>query len=299
MQNVDTQSEKNGFLRHFLPARWRRAAPLVPVVRLTGAIGMATPLRPGLSLANCASALERAFSFKRARAVAIVINSPGGSPVQSRLIFARIRALADEKQLPVHVFCEDVAASGGYMLALAGDEIHADPSSIIGSIGVIAAGFGLDKAIGRLGIERRVYTAGKNKMALDPFQPEKADDVKRLKAIQADVHELFKDMVRDRRGQRLKGAEAALFSGEFWSGAKALDLGLIDGLGDLRTVMREKFGDKVRLKLVGAERSWLRRRLALTGSPDLAGLPDVLGPRWADELVSTLEARTLWSRFGL
>ena len=285
--------------RGLWPRRWFKRAPVVAVMRLTGVIGASTPLRPGLTLARVAGPLQRAFSVKHAKAVAIVVNSPGGTPVQSRLIFQRIRALAEEKELPVYVFCEDVAASGGYMLALAGDEIYADPSSIIGSIGVLSAGFGFDKAIEKLGVERRVYTSGKNKLGLDPFQPEKPEDVERLKAIQADVHETFKQMVRSRRAGKLKAEDEVLFDGEFWSGEAALKLGLIDALGDMRAVMREKFGEEVKLKLFSAERGWLRRKLAGTGpaAPDSA--PLALPAGWADELVSTLEARALWGRYGL
>jgi signal peptide peptidase SppA len=292
-----------GGLQPFNLLRWRDRGPLVPVVRLTGAIGMASPLRPGLSLANCAGVLGRAFSYRNAAAVAIAINSPGGSPVQSRLIYSRIRALAEEKDLPVYFFCEDVTASGGYMLALAGDEIYADPSSIIGSIGVIAAGFGFDKAIERLGVDRRVYTAGRNKLSLDPFQPEKPEDVKRLKAIQNEVHELFKAMVRERRGEKLTASEDKLFNGEFWAGTTALELGLIDGLGDMRAVMRDKFGDKARLKLVASSRNWLRRNLAFPGMyagtmADGEGASFSLPAGWTDEVLSTLEIRALWSRYG-
>lgn len=295
---------KKGGLLPFNILRWRDRGPLVPVLRLSGAIGMASPLRPGLSLANCASVLGRAFSYRNAAAVAIAVNSPGGSPVQSRLIYSRIRALAEEKDLPVFVFCEDVTASGGYMLALAGDEIYADPSSIIGSIGVIAAGFGFDKAIDRLGIERRVYTAGKNKLSLDPFQPEKPEDVKRLKTIQNEVHELFKAMVRERRGEKLKSDEDKLFNGEFWAGSTALELGLIDGLGDMRAVMRDKYGDKVRLKLVASSRNWLRRNIAFPGlyagtMGEGQGAALSLPPGWTDDVLSTLETRALWARYGL
>lgn len=296
-------SGETGGILPFNILRWKDRGPLVPVVRLNGAIGMASPLRPGLSLAGCASVLGRAFSYRNAAAVAIAVNSPGGSPVQSRLIYSRIRALAEEKELPVYVFCEDVTASGGYMLALAGDEIYADPSSIIGSIGVIAAGFGFDKAIGKLGIDRRVYTAGRNKLSLDPFQPEKPEDVKRLKAIQNEVHELFKAMVRERRGDKLKAGEDKLFNGEFWAGGTALELGLVDGLGDLRAVMRDKLGDKVRLKLVASSRNWLRRNLAFPGmyagwKADGEGAGLSLPPGWTDEVLSTLETRALWSRYG-
>src|SRR5258705_8292875 len=212
--------------------------PVVPVLRFTGAIGMVTPLRPGLALASVAGPIERAFRFSKLPTVAIVVNSPGGSPVQSHLIFRRIRQLAAEKGKRVYVFCEDVAASGGYFLALAGDEIYADPSSIVGSIGVISAGFGLDKFIDRFGIQRRVHASGKDKGALDPFQPERPDDVARLKDLQRNVHDVFIGVVKERRAGKLKGPEEEPFSGTFWSAAKALDDGLIDRLDDLRGKMR-------------------------------------------------------------
>src|SRR5262245_12422688 len=224
--------------------------PIVPVLRFTGAIGMVTPLRPGLSLATVAGAIEKAFNASKLPSVAVVVNSPGGSPVQSHLIFSRIRQLAQEKEKRVYVFCEDIAASGGYFLALAGDEIYADPSSIVGSIGVISASFGLDKLIERFGVERRVYTSGKNKGALDPFQPERPEDVARLKELQRDVHDVFTGIVRERRAGKLKGAEEELFSGAFWSSAKAQDYGLIDGIADLRSKMQALHGKKVRLKPV-------------------------------------------------
>src|SRR5499425_2435102 len=200
-----------------------RRNPTVPVLRFSGPIGMATPLRPGLALASVAGAIEKAFSLSKLPTVAVVVNSPGGSPVQSHLIFSRIRQLAGEKQKRVYVFCEDVAASGGYFLALCGDEIYADPSSIVGSIGVISAGFGLDKFIQRFGIERRVHAVGKDKGALDPFQPERPDDVVRLKELQRDVHDTFIGIVKARRAGRLKGPEEELYSGTFWSALKALE----------------------------------------------------------------------------
>ena len=274
--------------------------PVVPVLRLQGVIGMATPLRPGLSLAAVAGALERAFTISKTPAVAIAINSPGGSPVQSSLILNRLRQLAEEKKKKVHVFCEDVAASGGYYLALAGDEIYADASSIVGSIGVISAGFGLDKAIGRLGIERRVYTSGESKGSLDMFQPENDDDIARLKALQRDVHDIFIGAVKERRAGRLKGSDAEMFSGAFWSAGKALELGLIDGVGDLRLRMREVYGPKVQLKPVpiggGGLLARLRRSPA-AGDASLA-LPGA-GLAIAEDLVSAIEARAHWSRFGL
>ena len=263
---------------------------------------MATPLRPGLSLATAAGSIEKAFALSKTPSVAIVINSPGGSPVQSHLIYKRIRQLAEETGKRVYVFCEDVAASGGYFLALAGDEIYADPSSIIGSIGVISAGFGLDKAIEKLGIERRVYASGHSKSSLDPFMPEKGEDVERLKAVQRDVHDVFIAIVKERRGGKLKGPDGDLFSGAFWSGPRAIELGLIDGLGDVRSRMRDLHGDKVRLKVIplqtGGLLSRLRRLPSLLGSPlDRSGA--ALSLTWADDALSALETRALWQRFGL
>jgi signal peptide peptidase SppA len=261
---------------------------------------MVTPLRPGLSIATLAAPIEKAFALSKTPAVAVIVNSPGGSPVQSSLIFRRIRQLAEEKGKKVYVFCEDVAASGGYYVAVAGDEIWADASSIVGSIGVISASFGLDKAIERLGIERRVYTAGENKGSLDPFLPEKADDVARLKALQRDVHDVFIGIVKERRGPRIKGPDGEIFSGAFWSAARAMDMGLIDGISDVRTKMREMFGDKVRLKVVPTEAggllSRLRRMPGTETSPEgSSGVHRAL----ADDVISAVEARALWSRFGL
>ncbi len=225
-------------------------SPVVPVLRFTGPIGMVTPLRPGLALASLAGPLEKAFSLSKLPSVAVVINSPGGSPVQSHLIFSRIRQLAAEKGKRVYVFCEDVAASGGYFLALAGDEIYADPSSIVGSIGVISAGFGFDKLIDRFGVERRVHSSGKDKGALDPFRPERPEDVARLEDLQRHVHDVFIGVVRERRAGKLRGPEEELFSGSYWSAARALDYGLIDGVADLRSKMQALHGPKVRLRAV-------------------------------------------------
>ena len=289
--------------------RFFQRKPTVPVLRFTGAIGMVTPLRPGISLATTAAGIERAFNLSKTPAVAIVINSPGGSPVQSHLIYLRIRALAKETGKTGYVFTEDVCASGGYFLALAGDEIYADPSSIVGSIGVISASFGFDKLIDKIGVERRVYTSGERKMALDPFSPEKAEEVARLKALQQDVHQTFIGIVKERRGAKLQAADDALFSGEFWSGPKARDLGLVDGIGDVRTKMREKFGDKVQLPVVTFGGGWWRRRLgqSLVGafagagrsSLDPTAMAGGLGAGLTADLVSTLETRALWARFGL
>ncbi len=272
---------------------------VVPVLRFSGAIGMAAPLRPGLSIATLAGPIEKAFSMSKAKSVAVVINSPGGSPVQSSLLFKRLRQLADEKGKRIYVFCEDVAASGGYYLAVAGDEIYADPSSIIGSIGVISASFGLDRAIEKLGISRRVYTAGTNKGSLDPFQPEKPEDIERLKAIQRNVHDVFIGVVKDRRLGRLKGQDSELFSGAFWSATDAIDLGLIDGISDVRTKMRELHGENVRLRVVPVERGWLAGRLRKLPSVFDGLGAGSQGVAFADDLVSAVEIRALWSRFGL
>ena len=284
-------------LKSYLPEALTKRAPVVPVLRFSGPIGVVTPLRPGLSLSTSAFAIDKAFSMSGAKAVAIQVNSPGGSAVQSMLIYKRIRALATEKDLKVYVFAEDVAASGGYFLALAGDEIYADPSSIIGSIGVITATFGVNELINRIGVERRVYTAGESKDILDPFLPEKPSDVERIKTLQQDVHKTFIDLVKTRRGAKLDKADVNLFTGEFWSGKRALELGLIDGLSDLRTRMREIYGDEVRLKLVMPSTSWFRRRrsvFAESGGFEFGFTPG----GFAADLISVLEARALWSRFG-
>jgi signal peptide peptidase SppA len=275
--------------------RLRNPPPVVAIVPLAGIIGTIGPFRRGLSLAGLAGTLERAFHLDGVKAVAIVVNSPGGAPVQSALIAGRIRALAAERKLSVYAFAEDVAASGGYWLLTAGDELYADESSIVGSIGVVAAGFGFPEALKRLGIERRVYTAGAHKAALDPFQPERAEEVEHLKRLQADVHDAFCRQVRERRAGKLKADDDSLFSGRFWAGRAALDLGLIDGLGDVRTVMRQKFGSKVRLRVIGERRSWWRRRLGLPGVGPAASALDEL----PDRLLTAVEERLMWSRFGL
>src|SRR5215212_3336340 len=231
--------------RKLLPPSLRRDAAVVPVVRLSGVIGAVTPLRPGLTLAGIAKMLERAFATKHAKAVALVINSPGGSPVQSRQIYLRIRQLAAEKNLPVLVFVEDVAASGGYMIACAGDEIFCDPSSILGSIGVVGGSFGFQEMIKKIGVERRLYTAGEHKATLDPFLPEDPDEVAKLKAIQREIHTIFIALVKQSRGIKLKGADDVLFTGEYWAGETSVSLGLADAIGDLRSTLRARYGDKV------------------------------------------------------
>lgn len=276
---------------------WRRVTgsepPVVSVLRLSGAIGMASGLRKGLSMAGTAESIAKLFVDKTVAAAAVVINSPGGSPVQAALIHDRIRALAKEKGVTVLTFAEDVAASGGYMLALAGDEIYAHENSIVGSIGVVSAGFGFQQLIEKIGVERRVYTSGERKAMLDPFKPEDPRDTAHLKALQQEVHESFKTMVRDRRHGKLKGEESDLFSGAFWTGAKAREFGLIDGLGDLRSICREKFGDKVEFRVVTPRRSWFSLDMLSTCS-DGAPAGD-----WAGSLIAAAEERALWSRFGL
>ena len=268
------------------------ARPTVSVLRLAGVIGTAVPLRGGLSGHDLAAPIERAFTGRGLVAVALVINSPGGSPVQSALIHQRVRQLSAERKLPVLAFVEDVAASGGYWLALAADEIFVDPNSIVGSIGVITAGFGFDRAIERLGVQRRLYTAGERKSLLDSFLPEREDDVARLKRLQADIHDNFKALVRERRGARLKADDGELFSGEFWLGRRALELGLVDGVGELRSTLRARFGERVRLRPIATQRRTWRRRLGLVErapwSADLVG-----------DLLAGLEERQHWTRFGL
>lgn len=283
------------WLARLVPRRFRSDIAVVPVVRISGVIGVVTPLRPGVLLSTVARTLERAFETPRARAVALIINSPGGSPSQSHLIYRRIRQLADEKHIPVLAFVEDVGASGGYMLACAADEIICDQFSIVGSIGVVGGTFGFTKLMDRLGIERRLYTSGDRKVMLDPFLPEKPDDVKRIKAVQKDIHEHFIALVKARRGSKLTGSDKALFSGEFWTADKAIELGLADRMGDLRSILRERFGEKVYTPLISAERSLLGRRLPGVNLADAVARY----PGLADDLISALEVRAMWNRYGL
>lgn len=285
-------------LLQYLPARFRPGTAVVPVVRLSGVIGAVTPLRPGMTLSGVARVLERAFSVRNAKAVALVINSPGGSPVQSRQIYLRIKQLAAEKKLPVLVFVEDVAASGGYMIACAGDEIFCDPSSILGSIGVVGGTFGFQEAIKRLGIERRLYTAGAHKAMLDPFLPENPDDVAKLKALQREIHQIFIALVKESRGARLKGADDTLFTGEYWAGESSIALGLADGIGDIRSTLRARYGEKVLTPVIAQPSGLLSGLLGrkspgagqLSAMESMAGLPD--------ELISAVETRAIWAKFG-
>lgn len=270
--------------------KFTNPAPFIPVIRLNGVIGAASRMRSGLSFEGVAPLIEKAFSYKDAKAVALVINSPGGSPTQSGLIFKRIRDLATEKEKKVYAFTEDVAASGGYLLALAADEIYAHDASIIGSIGVISGGFGFPEAMKKIGVERRIYTAGESKSMLDPFSPEKEEDVERLKALQAEIHEYFKSLVRDRRGDKLKEARKKLFSGDVWVGKQAVRAGLVDGVGDLRGVLREAYGDEVKLRLIEAPKRLFFRSGGLL-SQAVEALPE--------STLATLEQRSHWARFGL
>jgi signal peptide peptidase SppA len=300
-EQTDTRGGWPGLIDRYMewiPARLRRGTAVVPVVRLSGLIGAVTPLRPGMSLAGVARTLERAFAIKNAKAVALVINSPGGSPVQSRQIYLRIRQLAAEKKLPVLVFVEDVAASGGYMIACAGDEIFCDPSSILGSIGVVGGSFGFQELIRKVGVERRLYTAGAHKAMLDPFLPENPDDVARVKALQSEIHAIFIALVKQSRGTRLKGADDVLFTGEYWAGETSVSLGLADAIGDLRSTLRARYGDKVLTPVIapatGLLSGLLGRRSAGAGAlselDGFAGLPD--------QVISALESRAIWAKFG-
>src|SRR5947199_141792 len=285
-------------LKNLIPERWRPDAVVVPVVRLSGVIGAVTPLRPGMTLGGVAKLLERAFATRNARAIALVINSPGGSPVQSRQIYLRIRQLATEKKLPVLVFVEDVAASGGYMIACAGDEIFCDPSSILGSIGVVGGSFGFQDLIKRIGVERRLYTAGEHKAMLDPFLPENPDDVARLKTLQREIHAIFIALVKGARGARLKGTEDVLFTGEYWAGEKSVSLGLADKIGDIRSTLRERYGEKVLTPVIAPASGMLAGLLGRRspGAGSLAAFDGIGG--LPDDLISALETRAIWAKFG-
>lgn len=291
----------------FLPAVVRRRMktmrkPTIPVVRMSGVIGRGSRFEPGLSLASVEEPLKRAFAMKRAPAVAICLNSPGGSPVQASLIEKYIRALSAQHKKDVLIFVEDVAASGGYWIACAGDEIFADASSIIGSIGVVSAGFGFTDAMAKLGVERRVYTAGERKVTLDPFQPSDPDDVAHLKQLQQAIHQEFIDLVKDRRGDKLAD-DADIFSGLFWAGRQALDLGLIDAIGDMQSVLKERYGEDVTLKVINRKRGLLSRGISTKVMFDLSKWDRSQTEQMASGLTAgalqTLEDRTLWQRYGL
>jgi len=266
--------------------------PVIAVLRLDGVIGRVGGFGRGMTICGLTTNIERAFKIRNLVAVALSINSPGGSPMQSTLIAKHIRDLADEKKLPVIAFAEDVAASGGYWLATAADELYAGETSIIGSIGVVSGGFGLQGLIDKLGIERRLHAAGERKAMLDPFGPEKLVDLKHLKSIHKDMHESFKAKVRESRGGRLKAPEKELFSGAYWTGKTALEMGLIDGIGDLRTVMRRRFGEEVQFRAINDRRPWWRRSFGVEGRSTAM-------PGWPGELIAAVEERLAWNRFGL
>ena len=257
-------------------------------IKLSGVIGNAGKFKQGIDFAGQEELIKKAFSLKKALCVAITINSPGGSPVQSHLIYSYIRELADKKKVKVLIFAEDVAASGGYLISCAGDEIYANSSSIIGSIGVISASFGFKDLIQKIGVERRVYTAGKNKSTLDPFVEEKEEDVKRLKSIQLELHDDFIKVVETSRGSKLKDPEKNnIFTGEFWTGKTALKLGLIDGIGNADQVLKQKFGDKVVIKKFEKQKSFIAKKLS-------ASIQDPV-----DSLANILEEKSMWQKFGL
>ena len=264
--------------------------PTIPVVRLQGVI--AAEQKPGrLNIASVAPLLKKAFAYKKAPFVAIIVNSPGGSPVQSRLIARHIRQLADENETEVLVFVEDAAASGGYFIATAGDQIIADPSSLVGSIGVIMAGFGFEDAIEKIGVKRRVHTAGKNNSTLDPFLPEKAEDNERVKQIELDIHETFIDYVKARRGSRITLPDEEIYTGEFWTAKRALGMGLVDRLGDLHGVLHERFGKTYSIKLIAPKKGLLQL-------PNL-GMQSAVSGDLAGDVLAKFEDRALWSRLGL
>ncbi len=259
---------------------------IISHIKLTGIIGNVGKFRQGIEYSGQENIIKKAFSVKKAQAVAVTINSPGGSPVQSHLIYKFIREQAKKHKKKVIVFAEDVAASGGYLIACSGDEIYANSSSIIGSIGVIYSSFGFKDLIQKIGVQRRVYTAGKNKSTLDPFLEEKDEDIKRLKNIQLELHQDFIDVVEESRGSKLKKESGIeLFSGEFWSGKKAIELGLIDGIGNAEQILREKFGEKVQIKKFEKTKGWLAKKLSTSEDH-------------ADKLISILEERSIWQRYG-
>ena len=259
---------------------------IIPHIKLSGVIGNVGKFKQGIDFAGQEEIIKKAFSIKKSSAVAISINSPGGSPVQSHLIHDFIRQQAKKNKKKVIVFAEDVAASGGYLIACSGDEIYANSSSIIGSIGVIYSSFGFTELIKKIGVERRVHTAGKNKSTLDPFLDEKKEDIERLKNIQLDLHRDFIDVVEKSRGSKLKKSEVELFSGEFWSGSKAKNLGLIDNIGDANQILREKYGEDVVIKKFEKSKSWLSKKLSSSNDQ-------------VDQLANILDEKSVWQRYGL
>ncbi len=261
---------------------------IIPHIRLSGVIGSAGRFKQGIDFSGQQEIIKKAFSFKKAKNIAISINSPGGSPVQSHLIHDYIRQLAKKNEKKVIVFAEDVAASGGYLIACAGDEIYANSSSIVGSIGVISASFGFQEAIKKIGIQRRVYTAGKNKSTLDPFKEEKVEDIERIKKLQLELHSDFIEVVKKSRGSKLKDPEKNnTFTGEFWSGSTSMKLGLIDGIGNAEQILREKFGEDIVIKNLEKQKSFIAKKLSSSIDNQI------------DNIASVIEERALWQKFGL
>ena len=261
---------------------------IIPHIRLTGVIGSSGRFKQGIDFSGQQEIIKKAFSFKKSKNIAISINSPGGSPVQSHLIHDYIRQLAKKNEKKVIVFAEDVAASGGYLIACAGDEIYANSSSIVGSIGVISASFGFQDAIKKIGVQRRVYTAGKNKSTLDPFKEEKEEDIERIKRLQLELHSDFIEVVKKSRGSKLKDPEKNnTFTGEFWSGTTSMKLGLIDGIGNAEQILREKFGEDIDIKKLEKPKSFIAKKLSSSIDNQI------------DNIASVIEERALWQKFGL
>ena len=267
---------------------------IVPVVYISGIIGNVGALKNGITISSTQDLLEKAFKIKNKAAVALIINSPGGSPAQSSLIYKRIRKLAKKNKTKVIFFVEDVAASGGYYIACAGDEIYVDENSIVGSIGVIYASFGFDKLIKKYGIERRIFTTGKYKSILDSFQKQKLSDVKKLKSIQSEIFKNFKEVVLKSRGKKINVQNKNIFSGSFWSGKEAVKLGLVDGIGDLNTIMEKKFGEKIKYIPIKPKKSFLKGVLSRSSYfKDLVDTKETIS-----DMMEYMESRNIWGRYG-
>lgn len=262
--------------------------PTIAIISLRGVIlSGKSGLKSGLNIENLASSIEEAFKKPRLKEVILFINSPGGSPAQSELIYKKIKLEAKKANIPVTAFAEDVAASGGYYIACAADKIYSLENTIIGSIGVISAGFGFEKAIEKLGINRRIYTQGENKSILDPFMPEKKQDIELIKEIQNNIHDNFKNVVRESRKDKLNLDEEELFSGKFWAGKSAKEIGLIDEIGDFYTIIHEKYGDEVKIEIINQNKSWLKKNLSMYADTFL------------DKVIAQLKNQTLWDKLGI
>lgn len=293
MSNEQVTGSISDVLKDLNPLRWlRKGTVRVPVLRLSGAIGIEHPIKKGLDYATMVPYIDKAFDVSDAAALAIIINSPGGTPAQAHLISSYIRSLSVEKSIPVFAFVEDVAASGGYMLACAADEIYATPTSVLGSIGVISSGFGFSKLIEKIGVERRIYTSGKNKSILDPFSPEKKEDIAYIKNLQSQIHQFFISFVKERRGDKLNDVKGDLFTGAFWVGEDVLERGLADGNGLIHDILREKYGEKLKLIPIETEKKGILSYFLGFSQKPFTGAS-------SHEVLSTLEEKSLWNRFGL